>query len=440
MMNGTSIENTSRSDSSGPSEPRPWSIPFAIGIALAFVFVTRWPVARTSPMEADEFGYLNLIKSYWFPMHHTLFLTSGRLLGQLAGDAYEGFILLDIASSALALASVWWWLRALVRPSVALGATLLLGVGPSFWGYGSVAANYTAIVLVGAFLLGIAVRDQARPRAWHPYAAAAVLAIGTGYRPDIGVFWLPILFVIVWKHRWKRAILAGILFTIMNLAWIGAMLYDVGGWTRYRAATGEFGHETWLLNSIWHLGLIDGPLRYSVKIGMGLLWTLGPALVFAPRGFARLRRSEHGGFLCLLVGLSIAPALVCHLLIHFGVIGYGFHHIPGLIALIALGIGRPRSDDEAVRAPRRDPLAARGDRSVPRLIGVAAMMAMVFLVYPTDCSAPGWRGDFDLAFCRYTRIGLASPISRVPTHWRTANSRDLAGNPLPGSSPPSRWQ
>src|SRR5207253_2683639 len=105
-----------------------------------------------------------------------------------------------------------------------------LGVGPVFWGYGAMAGNYTAIVLVGSFLLGVAFRGRACPRAWHPWAAAVVLAVGTGYRPDIGTFWLPVYFVILWQHRWDRAIRSVILFTVLNLAWLAAMLYNVGGW------------------------------------------------------------------------------------------------------------------------------------------------------------------------------------------------------------------
>jgi hypothetical protein len=440
MADWKSIENASLTDPQEPREPEVPSILLALAIAIAFVFVTRWPVARIGPMEPDECGYLNLIKLYWFPMQHTLFLASGRLLGDLAGDPYGGLVRLDMLCSALALVSVWWWLRALVRPAVALGATLLLGVGPVFWGYGSVAGNYTAIVLVGALLLGIAVRGRSRPMGWHPFASAVVLALGTGYRTDIGVFWLPVLLVTLWQHRWRRAILAGILFAVLNLTWIGAMLYDVGGWARYRAATAEFAHEAGLLNSIWYLGLIDGPVRYAVKLGIGLVLTLGPALVFVPRGFSRLYRSEHGGFLSFLMGLSMMPALGFHLLIHYGVPGYSFHYLPALIALIALGIGRLREGEEADRSPRTTPPAPGGDRAVPRLVGIAAMMAALFWFYPANDSGPGWRGDLNLAFCRYTRSGLTLPISRVPTHWRTSNSRDLAGHSLSGSSSPARWE
>ena len=76
--------------------------------------------------------------------------------------------------------------------------------------------------------------------------------------------------VILWQHRWKRAIAAVLLFTVVNLAWLSPMLYDVGGWAQYRAASAEFAHSAGYLNSVWNLGFVDGPVRYAVKLGMAL--------------------------------------------------------------------------------------------------------------------------------------------------------------------------
>ena len=271
-------------DDRAATKPRVPTIIAAVSCALALVVLTRWPVARTVPLETDEFGFLEDVAVQWFPMHHTLFKTLARGLGLLAGDFYRGFIVLDMIASALAMASAWWWLRALVRPAVAAAAALMLGVGPVFWGYGAIAGNYTAIIVVGSFLLGIAVRGRHEPEPWQPFAAAAVLAGGTGYRPDIGLFWLPVFLVILWQHRWRRAVLAGIVFGVLNLAWSGAMIVEAGGWERYREATAQFAHNAGALNSYWNLGFIDGPVRYAVKMGMALVWTLGPALLVRAPG------------------------------------------------------------------------------------------------------------------------------------------------------------
>jgi hypothetical protein len=433
----TGLPDVYQESRSEPGDPSPSALLRAFLIALILVAVTRLPVARTSAIESDEFGYLEQVRAHWFPMHHTLFLALGRVMGQLAGNPYLGFIVLDIASSALAILSVWWWLRALVTPGMAAAGTVLLGAGPVFWGYGAMAGNYTAIIAAGAFLLGVAWRTWRKPRPWHPFAAAAVLALGTGYRPDIGPFWMPVFLLILWKHRWRPAFGACLLFTALNLAWLLAMLYDVYGWSRYQVKTAEFAYNAGYLNSVWNLGLVDAPLRYAVKLGMALLWTLGPALLFVPRGLVRLRHVPGGAFLIVLFAASMLPAAGFHLLVHFGVPGYAFHHVPALLALAVLGIGPAFAAPEGL-----EPLAPADHRSsnrtsVGRLLAIAAVLAGVFLLYPTDFDRPGWRGDFDLAFARHTRAGLAMPVpSRQPNRWRTANSHVTASEGLGSLSEP----
>jgi hypothetical protein len=386
---------------------------FALAAALAFVYLTRWPVLRPGPFESDEQIFLEVIRRYEMPMHYTLFLASARLVGIWVGDPYRGFLFLDMTVSALALVSVWWWLRAVVRPGTALAAALALGVAPLFWAYGAMAGNYTAIPLVGSFLLGVAVRSLTDPKPWHPFAAAALFALGTGYRQDIGVFWMPVFLAVLWRQRRAPALLAMALYVALNLAWFRAMLHDVGGWARYRTASREFATQAGYLNSVWNLGLVDAPLRYAVKLGAALLWTFGPALAFAPRGAVRLASGRQGPYLTALLALSVLPALLFHLLIHFGVPGYALHYVPALTALVALGIGK--------LAPRRHP---GGDRSAGRLLAVAGSLATVFWFYPTDYDRPGLRGEFDLSFARHTRAGLKTcPPLRAPSVWRTANSR-----------------
>ena len=428
MTTGMISPVTSRPMIDRPNEPQRRVILAALAIALLFVFITRWPVTRSQPFDSDEFGFLAQTASRWFPMHHTLFMTSARVLGFICGDAYRGFIILDMVMSAGAIVSAWWMLRAFVKPATAAAAAIMLAVAPVFWGYGAMAGNYTAIVLVGSFLLGVAYRGGSDPESWHPFAAAVVLAIGAGYRPDIGTFWLPVLGVILWQHRWKRAIAAALLFTFLNLAWLVPMLHDAGGWARYRAASAEFAHSAGYLNSVWNLGVVDAPIRYSVKLGMALFWTLGPALVLVPRGAWRLARVQHPRLLGILLAISVAPALASHLLVHFGVPGYGFHYVPALLILAALGAGRsPTEESGRSLFALRSTMSLRQSAPV-QLIAVASVLAAMFWFYPTDYSQQGLRGSFDLAFGRFTRIGLKTPDqNRSPEYWRTANSRRLTG-------------
>lgn len=385
--------------------------------ALAFVLLTRWPVARLGPVESDEFGYLETVSRHALPMHHTLFLAAGRVLGRLAGDPYAGFLWLDMIVSALALAAAWWWLRAVVSPARAVAATALLAVGPVFWGYGAMAGNYTAVVLVGSVLLGVVARTfgEGGPRPWHAYLGATALAVGAGYRQDIGTFWLPVLGLILWRCRGRHALGAFAVFGVLNLMWFVPMLAEAGGWARYRAASAEFSREAGYKNSIFYLGFVDAPLRYALKLGMALVWTLGPALLLAPAGVKRLWDGHHDGGRWLLLAMTLAavPALGLHLLIHFGVPGYAFHYVPALLGLAALGAGPPGS-------------TGAGDRGVVSLAGCAGLLAAAFLFYPADFNRPGFRGNFDLSFARHTRVGLAVLVpGRGPSVWRTRNSKGL---------------
>ena len=127
-----------------------------------------------------------------------------------------------------------------------------------------------------------------------------------------------------------------------------------------------------ILNSVWNLGVVDAPVRYAVKLGMALLWTLGPCLLFVPRGVLRLRQTRSGGYLALLLILTIAPPLASHLLVHFGVPGYGFFYVPALLALAVLGIDGC-SHGEASTMRYRTKLTISNAARRPALAGIGCL-------------------------------------------------------------------
>jgi hypothetical protein len=419
LVRSAGLRELSPDDQAFPTkavEPSGRQVARALGACLLLVLITRWPVARPLPLDGDETGYLESIRQFALPPMHTLFLAAGHLAGNLVGNAYRGFQVLDMLVSALTLTASWWWLRALVRPATAAAGTLLLAVSPIFWAYGAMAANYPAIAAVGAFLLGIAWRGRNAPRIWHPFAAAAVLALGAGYRQDIGTCWLPVFAWILWPHRRTAALPALAVFTLLNLAWLLPMLANVGGWQAYRDLNRAFAYRAGYLNSFWNQGWIDGPIRYAVKAAVALALTFGVALMAVPRGLWRLRGIHGGRFLSGLLLLSVLPALGLHLFVHFGVAGYAFHYVPALLALVTLGIGRVEN-------------AACDIQAWPRLAVVAGSLALFFLAYPADFHRVGVRRDFDLVYGRFTRTGLFEPVPvAAPSSWRTVNSVDLPGS------------
>lgn len=407
---------------------------FAFLAATLAIALTRYPVARHRPMEFDEFGMLWTMDLYRMPMHHTLYLALGRVIGDLLHDRYAGLVVPGAILSVPAVVSTWWFLRGLATPAQAVAGAVVIAACPIFWAYGAMAGNYAAIVLVGTFLLGIAVRSTENPRAWHPYAAALVLAAGAGYRQDIGIFWLPVFAWILSRAGLLRAVQAGLCFVAFNLAWLVPMLADSGGYS-FRERTLEFSRNAGLLNSYWTLGWIDATLRYALKEAVALVWCFGPGLVWAPSGLARLISQCGRRATAALLILSIVPALAFHLLIHFGVQGYALHLAPALIALIAIGAGAPCATALGSTQPETRP--RRDLRGPTLLLGLASLLAAAFWFYPTNYDADGFWGDFNLAFARQTRAGLARPAPfRTPKAWRTLNSQVLPGGG--GGRAPSR--
>jgi hypothetical protein len=155
---------------------------------------------------------------------------------------------------------------------------------------------------------------------------------------------------------------------------------------------------------------------------MAILLTLGPLLLFAARGAVRSVKFERGWMFLGLICLSVAPALAFQLLVHFGVPGYAFHEVPALLALGSLGLPPAKAAGDEEREFWRSKTVRRG-------LVCASILAAFFLWYPADFRDPGRKGDFDLAFARLTRVGLASPNpERDPKAWRTVNSQSLPGD------------
>ena len=79
----TGIVLSHRRISAGLSEPSKRAILLAFGLAALFVVLTRWPVARYRALGTGRVRVPGTDGGQWFPMHHTLFLTSARLLGSI---------------------------------------------------------------------------------------------------------------------------------------------------------------------------------------------------------------------------------------------------------------------------------------------------------------------------------------------------------------------
>ena len=211
--------------------------------------------------------------------------------------------------------------------------------------------------------------------------------------------------MIVWQHRWKPAIGALALFTVLNLAWLLPMLHAVGGWEAYREQSADFAYSA----GLQEFGLEPGAgrrrrLRYAVKMALAIALDARPGVDFRPSRDGPARLARDGKKLAALAGLERRPAAGLALAGPFRGRGVQLPLPPVLVALLAIGIGRVA-----------DSIGARSDGPSPgRLSALAAMLAAVFLSIRPTFERPGWRGDFDLAVARYTRVGLHAEVAAGP--------------------------
>ena len=153
-------------------------------------------------------------------------------------------------------------------------------------------------------------------------------------------------------------------------------------------------------------------------MALAVVWTLGPGLIFVPRGLARLGSLPDGRSWRLCWPWASLPPLGSHLLVHFGVAGYSFHYLPALVALMAVGIGR------APIAPSRD-LCGSGPGCGFGAGGDARRRSSCSI--PADIERPGWRGTSTWRWRAYTRVGLHAEVAdRAPRPGGPATRRRSA--------------
>ena len=177
--------------------------------------------------------------------------------------------------------------------------------------------------------------------------------------------------------------------------------------------------------------------RYAVKLGMALLWTLGPCLLFVPRGIVQDRAARERP----LPGLPAHPQRHARTRLAPA----GPFRRAGLRLSLCPGAARPGASWGSDVT-----LSRCGDRPPPGLLVCSISRPLGSPRSPSSwpassCSTPpimimpGWRGNFDLSFARHTRIGLRTPLpDRQPANWRTANSRVMAGTGVGRRSRPAR--
>lgn len=336
---------------------------------------------------------------------YPLWVILGAGLHALGLRTYAALTLLSLVASVIEPLLFYRFAARGLRPATAWWAALALGLSPIHWFYSVTAMNYAAGSCIGMLIVMLAwPLDGSRRR---PVLAALICAAGMGIRPDIAVWFAPVLLGSTLRHRdYLFSAIVVMALATAAFAWMAASQ------AFYSAAPGA---PTWwhtrdklLATSVFRLGLIDGLARNSVKLAANLAWSLGIGLLVLAMHLPSIRRArrEERGVLAL-IALWLAPALAFNAFIHMTEPGHAIWHIAPLILLLAMLVER-RS----------------GPRAWQALAVIVIASALQFTAYPWSERSHGWKRVLDAKIAYVSRVGIKNIDRRGAIHtpgdlWRT---------------------
>jgi hypothetical protein len=296
--------------------------------SLGVVLLTRLPILPTHLYSFDSVNLalaledFNPVRNQPQPPGYPFFVGVAKLLNLLLGDPWLVFTVLRLLVAALAVALVFWLGRAVRSAETGVAAAALLCFAPTFW-YSSLTSSlriHLALISVGVALplwraLELRETGGAAARRWY-YAAAIVLGISGGFRPEAEIALAPLLVWAGWRlGGWRMAARGVALMIPPTLIWLGVLVMAMGGPSEVLAQFGKYAQEQGGQSSV----LIQAPqLGWRRMAARAAIWTFIGALAWV-WALPWLRRDSNWSALRpLLTFLSwwFIPAYLFNVIVH----------------------------------------------------------------------------------------------------------------------------
>ncbi len=315
---------------------------FLLGLVSRLLFQSKVLYHWDSVNFAYGMREFSVLKEQPHPPGYILYVWLARLVDIMVGDAQTTLVSISIVASALAVVALFYLGRSMFNRSVGLIAALFLATSPLFWFYGEIALPHTfdaLLVIVSVWWLYETMQGNHR----YLYPAIIMMAVAGGARPQTLVFLLPLLLYALRGVGWKRFLIAGVIGSLICLAWFIPLISLSGGLSTYLRVMGDFGRRFQSTTSIFAGGGWWGVKRNLIKLTLYTLygWSLAllPALIYATVRVRRLEWPRHW-MKSIVFLLWIGPALLFYIFIHMGQQGLVFVFLPALLLLSAVGLTR----------------------------------------------------------------------------------------------------
>lgn len=309
----------------------------------ALVFATRVPFRSRFAFNWDAANFALAVQHFDVRLHqphppgYPYYVALGALFNTFTRQPNGSLVIVTILLECLAAGALYLLARRMFSLWPAIVVTLGLVLSVTFWTYGEVALAYPALAafctLVALFVYETRIEGKDR-LVW----AAAAYAVGTGFRPDLALFLLPLLAFGAWGQPRRNLVLAGAVAFGGILLWLLPVMALSGGPAGYlEAFAAYFGRdviERYAPSSSGLSGLVVNVRDTVTYLGYALY-----ANVVIVAGIALLAWKRPVGREWLVYGMLaawVSPMALFYVFLHIGDPGYVFGMLP---ALLLAGVG-----------------------------------------------------------------------------------------------------
>ncbi len=309
-----------------------------VGILLRLPFRTRLPPTW------DSVQYVLGVLHYDVTMHQPqppgsyLYVHTAKLLVSLGLDPYTALVVLSLLTGGLTVALLTWWAGRLMGMRGAVGAAILTLFSPLAWVYSTHGDTY-AVSAFSSTLVAYLCWRLTTVRAEPMWRSAVVLGLAAGFRPTDALFLFPLWLWCARRKRVAQLVVGLVIFGLITAAWSFPMITSAGGWSSYRAVSGELARWMWKLAPL--LGNMRALHEFSrgvLACGAAVLLAAWPFVLFAGRQSVPRTFNEAHSWVYLL--LWVGPGILFYLLVHFGQAGYLMLVVPAAVLVATVGLVR----------------------------------------------------------------------------------------------------
>lgn len=268
------------------------------------------------------------------PPGYPLFVVSGRILNFFVHNAERSFAVISIMVCALCLPAAFALGKRMFSSWAGAAAVLLLLVNPVFWHSsldGPLRPYLALFSLLTAYCCWRCWNGEKRFAIW----SAVALGIGSGFRPDLGVFLFPLWAISSWvgTKSWKTLLQAAAVLAAIAAAWAGALVVAMGGFHSFITVMLGYTIDQSRPESIVFGSSILSWLKQLNRLviwnGLGIMtWIWALPFYFRNRDRFALDSPQAAFFFAWLV-----PGWIVQALIHVAAPGHTLASVAGLCVL-----------------------------------------------------------------------------------------------------------